>query len=136
MRVVIDTNVIAYRLIRNPEFFEEVREFWRCVTEALAPQSWEAELGNALWVSARTGIVAPEVVTQLLDRTGRLAIRSVPVRTLWGGATKRALRVGLTFYDALFVELAERRGLPLATFDQAILRACPEIAARPRVLMG
>jgi predicted nucleic acid-binding protein len=34
-------------------------------------------------------------------------------------------------YDTLFVELAVREHLPLATFDAALLKAFPNIAVRP-----
>jgi predicted nucleic acid-binding protein len=37
--------------------------------------------------------------------------------------------------DALFVELARRARLPLATFDRAVLTAFPAIAKRPRALL-
>jgi predicted nucleic acid-binding protein len=37
-------------------------------------------------------------------------------------------------YDTLFVELAARKKLPLATFDAALLKAFPDIAARPAVI--
>ena len=34
-----------------------------------------------------------------------------------------ALATGLTLYDALYLELAKRHGLPLGTFDAALRRA-------------
>jgi predicted nucleic acid-binding protein len=34
-----------------------------------------------------------------------------------------ALRHGLTLYDAVYLELAMRRGLPLASSDKALRRA-------------
>jgi predicted nucleic acid-binding protein len=36
--------------------------------------------------------------------------------------------------DTLFVELAEREGAPMATFDEEVLRAFPTIAKLPRDL--
>jgi predicted nucleic acid-binding protein len=38
-------------------------------------------------------------------------------------------------YDTLFVELASRERLPLATFDGRVLSAFPEIAKRPGELV-
>ena len=38
-------------------------------------------------------------------------------------------------YDALFVELAVREALPLATFDRGILGAFPGVACRPGALV-
>jgi predicted nucleic acid-binding protein len=37
----------------------------------------------------------------------------------------------IAVYDTLFVELAVREQLSLATFDRALLRAFPDIAVRP-----
>jgi predicted nucleic acid-binding protein len=52
-------------------------------------------------------------------------------REFWSQA---ALRSGIAVYDTLFVELAERERIPLATFDEKVLKAYPEIAKRPRDL--
>jgi predicted nucleic acid-binding protein len=38
-------------------------------------------------------------------------------------------------YDSLFVEVAIRTGRRLATFDGALLRAFPDIAAQPDELL-
>ncbi|HEY7392162.1 MAG TPA: hypothetical protein VH640_26825 [Bryobacteraceae bacterium] len=47
----------------------------------------------------------------------------------------RSHQSGVAVYDTLFVELAARERLPLATFDGALIKAFPKIAARPAVLM-
>jgi hypothetical protein len=39
-------------------------------------------------------------------------------RALWHGALLRSVETGVAVYDTLFVELAEREGAPLVTFDQ------------------
>jgi len=59
---------------------------------------------------------------------------SINNRILWHGALARALSSGVAVYDTLFVELAEREGIPLATFDERVLKAYPKIAKRPRDL--
>jgi len=58
----------------------------------------------------------------------------VPNRTLWQGALVRAHQSKVAVYDTLFVELAARERLPLATFDAALLKAFPDIAVRPAAL--
>ena len=40
----------------------------------------------------------------------------------------RSLNSGIAVYDTLFIELAEREGTFLATFDEKVLKACPAIA--------
>lgn len=131
MTAVVDTNVVAYYLLGTQPFLEEVREFWRNVEEAWAPDHWEAELANAIWMAVRTGVLAGDEGHQKLDLAARLAIQSVPNRALWQPALTRAIESGAAVYDTLFVELAVQRKLPLATFDRNILKKFPDIAKRP-----
>jgi predicted nucleic acid-binding protein len=104
------------------------------VTEAQAPALWEAELANALWMATRHNVLTVEEAAARLALAGSLGIHSVPNRALWQGALIRACQSGVAVYDALFVELAVRERLPLATFDTGLLKAFPDIAARPAAL--
>ena len=134
MKTVVDTNVVAYYLLGTERFVEEVRQFWRTVKEACAPAHWEAELANAVWMAVRTGVLPTEEGHQKLDLAARLGIESVPSRSLWQPALTQAMSSGAAVYDTLFVELAVQRNLPLATFDNSILKKFPEIAKRPSSL--
>jgi predicted nucleic acid-binding protein len=131
---VVDTNVVAYFLLGTKTFVEEARQFWDAVEEPIAPAVWEAELANVVWMAIRTGIVPAEEGAKRLDLAARLGIHSVPSRTLWKGALSRAVASGLAVYDTLFVELARRERVLLATFDTKMLTAFPAIAKRPRIL--
>jgi predicted nucleic acid-binding protein len=128
---VVDTNVVAYYLLGTAPFLDEVRRFWRTLDEAWAPAHWEAELANAVWMAVRTGVLQSDEGHRKLDLAARLGIQSVPNRSLWQPALTRAVNSGAAVYDTLFVELAERRKLPLATFDRKLLKKFPEIATRP-----
>ena len=44
------------------------------------------------------------------------------------------LRGLVVLYDTLYVELADREGVPMVTFDEKILKVYPSIAKRPRDL--
>ena len=136
MKAVVDTNVVAYYLLGTEPFVEEVRQFWRSVEEPCAPTHWEAELANAVWMAVRMGVLPTEEGHQKLDLAARLGIESVPNRSLWQPALTRALTAGAAVYDTLFVELAARRSLPLATFDKKVLKKFPEIAHRPGSLLS
>jgi len=135
MRAVVDTNVVAYFLLGTKPFVDEAGQFWQRVGETLAPAVWEAELANVVWMAIRRGVVPAEEGPQRLDLAARLGIRSVPSRALWREAIARAVESGLAVYDTLFVELARRERLPLATFDRAVLSAFPAIAKRPSALL-
>ncbi len=134
MRAVVDTNVVAYLLLGTERFTGEARAFMAAIDEALAPALWEAELANVLWMATRKRILTIEEATARLVFADGLGIHSVPNRTLWQGALVRSHQSGVAVYDTLFVELAAREKLPLATFDAAVLRAFPAIAARPSAL--
>jgi predicted nucleic acid-binding protein len=134
VRAIVDTNVIAYYVLGTPEFDAEVRTFWHRVEDPIAPVLWEAELANLLWMSVRGGVSSKEDAPAKLRLAGRLGIHSVSVRKSWQGGLQRALESGVAVYDTLFVELADREQLPLATFDRKLLETYPNIAKRPKDL--
>ena len=134
MRAVVDTNVIAYYVLGTPEFDAEVRAFWHCVEDPIAPALWEAELANVIWMSVRGDVLSKEDAPTKLRLAARLGIHSVSARKLWQGALQRALESGVAVYDTLFVELADREQLQLATFDKKLLATYPDIVKRPKDL--
>jgi predicted nucleic acid-binding protein len=135
VKAVVDTNVIAYYVLGTPEFDEEARAFWRKVDDTMAPALWEAELANVIWMSVRGSVLSKEDAPAKLRLAGRLGIHSFSVRKLWQGALQRALESGVAAYDTVFVELAHREQLSLATFDNKLLKTYPDIAKRPKDLM-
>ena len=136
MKAVVDTNVVAYLLLGTEQYADEARMLFAALSEAQAPALWEAELTNVLWMATRHKVLTVEDATNRLTLAGSLGIHSVPNRTLWQAALVRAYQSGIAAYDTLFVELATRRELPLATFDSALLKAFPTVAVRPAALMS
>lgn len=134
MRAVVDTNVVAYYLLGTNSFVDEAASFWRSVEGPMAPALWEAELANVVWRATRAGIVSLAEGRKRLILARAIGIRSIASRTLWQGALVRAVATNVAVYDTLFVELAARERIPLATFDARVLKAFPTIAARPRSL--
>lgn len=135
MKAIVDTNVIAYLLLGAGQYADEARTFLASLGEAHAPALWEAEIANVLWMATRHKILSIAEAIGRLTLADSLGIHTVPNRTPWQGALVRAHRSGIAVYDTLFVELAARERLPLATFDAALLKAFPNISARPAVLM-
>ncbi len=134
VKAVVDTNVVAYFLLGTPKFVAEAREFWNHADELLAPGLWEAEIANVVWMAARAKVITERDASAKLALAGRLGVQSVNNRTLWHGALARSLSSGVAVHDTLFVELAGREGIPLATFDEKVLKAYPDTAKRPREL--
>lgn len=136
MRVVVDTNVIVYYLLGTEPFVEELKAFWAATREPIAPASWQAEAANALWMAVRAKVLTlPEAVTRLEYATA-LGIESIPIGALWKGALARAVRATVAVYDTLFIELADREGLSVATFDGPVLKKFPGIARRPQEIVA
>ena len=134
MNAVVDTNVVAYFVLGTDRFVDEARGFMTALDEAWAPALWEAELANALWMATRHAVLSLEEAAARLMLADGLGIHSVSNRSLWQGALIRAHQSNVAVYDTLFVELAAREHLPLATFDAALLKAFPDVAVRPAAI--
>jgi predicted nucleic acid-binding protein len=134
VKAVVDTNVITYFVLGAEGFVDEARDFLAALEEGSAPALWEAELANALWMATRHKILSPNDASRRLALTEGLGINSVPVRALWKGALVRAQQSSVAVYDTLFIELAARENLPLATFDAALRRSFPNVAVRPSAI--
>jgi predicted nucleic acid-binding protein len=131
LKAVVDTSVIAYYLLGTPDFGPEAQKFWHQAGDLLAPALWEAELANVIWKSVRSGVLEQHEASKKLGLAARLGIHSVTNRSLWHGALVRTLVSGIAVYKTLFVELADRERVPLATFDEKLTKAFPDIARRP-----
>jgi predicted nucleic acid-binding protein len=131
VNAVVDTNVVAYFLLGTDLFVEEARRFLMAMDEGWAPALWEAELANALWMATRHNVLSLDDAANRLALADSLGIHAVPNGTLWQAALVRAHQSTIAVYDTLFVELAVRQQVPLVTFDAAVLKAFPDIAARP-----
>lgn len=98
--------------------------------ELIVPALWNAEVANALLQAERRGAAPPERIGQALGAILALApavdAQAVDVPRNLDAA--RAL--GLSAYDALYLELALRRRAALATFDAAMIAAAPRAGVR------
>jgi predicted nucleic acid-binding protein len=94
---------------------------------AMVPMLWQLEMGNVLLQAERRGRITRADVARRLELIGTLPI------TTDDETSFRALRdvlalartENLTTYDA--VELAMRRGLPLATTDRSLRDAAQRV---------
>jgi predicted nucleic acid-binding protein len=103
---------------------------------AWVPGLWRLEIANALQVAVRRGRIDAGFRDDALSDLAALSI-TVDLETAahaWGATLQLAIGHSLTVYDAAFLELAQRRRLPLATLDRE-LRAAAE-AAGVAVLPG
>lgn len=98
----------------------------------VVPVHFESELANGILVGERRGRSSSGQAAELMTFVRQLA----PERDIEGAveAIARILPLArahnLTIYDALYLELAERRGLPLATRDMNLAAAARSAGVR------
>lgn len=94
-------------------------------TRAHAPSIWPLEVSNALLVLSRRRKLLEEDRKAGLDRLSalRVTIDHDGVAMAWDRLSELAVTHSLSVYDAAYVELALRRGLKLASKDEALRRA-------------
>ncbi|MDE2762379.1 MAG: type II toxin-antitoxin system VapC family toxin [Gemmatimonadota bacterium] len=93
--------------------------------QAVVPGLWRLELGNVLAGAERRGRIGATGIARCLGLLARLPIatdRHTEERAL-REILELARRDYLTTYDAVYLELAMRRGLPLATLGRSLARA-------------
>jgi predicted nucleic acid-binding protein len=92
---------------------------------ALAPGLWPLEAINGLLVAERRGRLAPPRRHRLAGFLQALPISLDPetASEAWTATMALAERFALSAYDAAYLELAHRHGLPLATLDQELRAA-------------
>jgi predicted nucleic acid-binding protein len=92
---------------------------------AIAPPLWSLEVANGLRSGVRRGRIAPERARELAAELRLLPVEVEPPDRARDLSTvlDLALANDLTSYDAAYLELALRTGLPLATHDGELRRA-------------
>lgn len=126
MSLVLDSSVtIAW--IYNEETTSGVREVLNRVADygAWVPALWRLEVGNILEMGVRRkrhdAAFRDATLSDLLLLP--VYVDAETDQRAWGPILRLAERHRLTLYDAAYLELAQRRGLPLATLDGDLRRA-------------
>ena len=120
MSLVLDSSV-TLAWIYADEFSQKTSEVSDLVSEfgAWVPVIWRLEVGNNLQLSVRRGRLTPAARDEALDALTDLDIL-IDEETnafAWTVSLQFAQQFRLTLYDACYLELAQRRGLPLASLD-------------------
>ena len=92
---------------------------------AFVPALWPMEVASVLLVATRRGRIAETDWSRIRRNLDALPIRIDPVSTsrIWDAVLEVAHAHRLSVYDAMYLELAIRMGLPLATLDGALATA-------------
>lgn len=126
MSLVLDSSVTLTWCFEDERCPETLNILTQVAEEgAIAPALWPLEVLNALLMAERR---------QRLDSAQRQQLggflQDLPVvldhqtaAQSWNVTAHLAQRYKLTLYDAAYLELAQRRNLPLATLDQDLRQA-------------
>jgi predicted nucleic acid-binding protein len=127
---VLDASVLV-ELLGNRSYADVVEERLGREEHALwAPHLVDAEVGHALRRYVRMGQIDAEVAGEALWEIDEVPVRRVEhellVHVAW------ALRDRVSFYDGLYVALAQMLDEPLLTFDARLARA--DVPAQVEIL--
>lgn len=105
-----DTDAVLERTAREP---------------VVVPAHWFFELLNGALVGERRGRSGPEMAAGMKERIAlmEVEVEAVDAAVAFARTLPLARAHRLTLYDAAYLELAERRGLPLATRDAKLAAA-------------
>jgi predicted nucleic acid-binding protein len=124
--LVIDSSV-ALAWCLPDEDVPELEGVEREVAEhgAMAAAHWPLEVANGLIFAVRRGRIDADFRDAALRDLAALpiALDAETAGQAWGDTLRLADAHKLTIYDAAYLELAIRRGLPLATLDRALAAA-------------
>lgn len=124
MTFVVDTSVTLAWC-----FEDEANDAADSVLDRLAsegghtPLSWRYEVSNVLLVAERRGRVSEFQVVNVLTRLQDLPISIEETPAVMETLLTTGREHRLSSYDAAYLALAERRGIPLATLDKGLRQA-------------
>ncbi len=136
MSLVLDSSV-TLAWVYSHETTPAVRRVWHLVEEsgAWVPGLWRLEIANILEMGVRRGRHDTAFRDATLADLSLLPVAVDPETDAqaWGTTAQLAARHKLTLYDAAYLELAQRRALPLATLDRELRAAA---AGESIVILG
>ncbi len=122
MAFVLDNSVVSgwYLTGQSTDYSQAIATRLE-VDKALVPALWQLELANVLKTACTKGRLSHPQARQILD-----ALAQLPIEVDTGASPGQrplfelAMRFNLSSYDAAYLELAMRHGLPLATQDEQL----------------
>jgi len=97
--------------------------------QAVQPIIWPLEVANVMLLAERRGRISQADGSRFLALLAglRIDVSTSNERQLFDDLVPLARETGLTVYDAGYLELAGRLGVPLATLDRALERAANQV---------
>jgi len=102
------------------------------VDSALVPVTWGLEVANVIAKAEEKGLVTEARSGTFLEMLGGVDIESdtATFQNAFSSILQLARRYNLSAYDASYLELALRQGIPLATLDEDLQKAAKKVGVK------
>jgi predicted nucleic acid-binding protein len=125
---VLDASVALAWFVDDPvpAYAVQIKHFIQGGMRAMVPALWTMEMANGFCMAERRGKLTAEQTDHGLRQLEIITVSGIQIDPEVTSirehlATARAFQ--LTAYDAVYLELARREGLPLATLDRGLRTA-------------
>jgi len=127
-RFVVDASVVLTWCFpdENAPLAHKVAYMFQQGDTAMTPSFWPHEVLNALLVGEKRKRISTGLIQTFLADLAALPIvlRELQADDVFDRIQSLSRVHGLTAYDAAYLDLAKTNGLPLATLDEDLIRAC------------
>ena len=131
--IVVDNSVVIGWLLKE-ENAKKSADILRLAlgNEFIVPSVWSYEIINVLWVAQKRGHLSVAETPQALKELNKLPIKihDLALEVISTQVLDISREFRLTIYDASYVFLAKSLKIPIASFDQDILRACQKMGIK------
>lgn len=127
--IVVDCTTISYLLLPC-EYTSAVEALLLKHPVWASVPLWEAEFASVLAKHEKHRGLSPQKSIELIDHALQILGNTqfhIPIHRV----LEVARRTGCSTYDSYYVALAEDVGTTLYTYDEEVLKKCPQVAKRP-----
>lgn len=124
MAFIVDNSVmIAWLIDRQADAYTRQVSVRADREQLHAPALWPFEFVNTLTVMQRRRLIQGHQADACIIRATRIGVLVDSAAPDMAALLNMARGMGVSAYDAAYIDLAQRRGLPLATRDMDLRRA-------------
>jgi predicted nucleic acid-binding protein len=133
-QLVLDASLAISWCLKDEslKLIESILDSFALGTTAIVPSLWAWEVNNALLIAQRHGKL------NNIQRHQEISfLKKLPIdidedahHQVWSETTNLAQKHDLTVYDASYLELALRQGLPLGSLDKSLRIAAKKIGLK------
>jgi len=133
-RFIVDASV-GFAWVYQGQATSETDQWLNAVAAGatvIVPALWYLEMSNVLLIAQRRHRLTAVQRAAALEKLTALQFTTDEegARHAFGKTSELAEKFGLTIYDAIYLELALRRSLPLATRDEALKTAAKQCGVK------